>query len=362
MKLTAESTVINDSKLNTNINNAQNTADTAKNIADNTAQYFWFTSEGTDTGAHISEKTQAQFLASPSGGNLLARSNGIAVRDGLTELATFGAANARIGINTEAHISLYPNELDMIDSNGNNGFRVVDSGSSARILKTVHVHQMVATNAIYILTLPLCISGTAIKVILYEYDNDGAYAEEEINLTAGTTSSGSNAACTYSYNGSTRALTITANSSDPFIEISTYQCYPTITETIAQVPGELSVKKIRCNDYDMVDFVAQQGTSGIWTYRVWESGIKECWGIYTASIAVNTSAAAYGGYRSAQISMPAFPIVFTDPPVITATAGSATGFWVNNIVPSSTGGKFYLSAGASLAAANRSINFHVIGK
>ncbi len=91
MKLTAESTVINDSKLNTDIDNAQDIATQAKTVADNTAQYFWFTSSGTDTGAHISEKTQAQFEASPSGGNLLARSNGVAVRDGLTELAQFGS-------------------------------------------------------------------------------------------------------------------------------------------------------------------------------------------------------------------------------------------------------------------------------
>ncbi len=96
MKLTAEATVLNDDKLTSSINTAQTTANDAKSIADNTNQYFWFTSSGTDTGAHISEKTQAQFIASPSGGNLLARSNGIAVRDGLTELATFSANGINI--------------------------------------------------------------------------------------------------------------------------------------------------------------------------------------------------------------------------------------------------------------------------
>lgn len=64
-----------------------------KKIADNTNQYFWHTETGTDTGAHITEKPQDLFLADPDngGGNLLARSNGIAVRDGLLELATFSA-------------------------------------------------------------------------------------------------------------------------------------------------------------------------------------------------------------------------------------------------------------------------------
>lgn len=96
MKLTAESTVINDQKINTDIDTAQTTANDAKTIADNTNQYFWFTSSGTDTGAHITEKTQTQFLASPSGGNLLARSNGIAVRDGMTEMATFTSSGVAI--------------------------------------------------------------------------------------------------------------------------------------------------------------------------------------------------------------------------------------------------------------------------
>lgn len=64
-----------------------------KKIADNTNQYFWHTETGTDTGAHITEIPQDEFLADPEagGGNLLARSNGIAIRDGLTELATFAA-------------------------------------------------------------------------------------------------------------------------------------------------------------------------------------------------------------------------------------------------------------------------------
>lgn len=62
-------------------------------IAGNTAQYFWHTETGTDTGVHITEIPQDEFLADPEngGGNLLARSNGVAVRDGLTELAQFSA-------------------------------------------------------------------------------------------------------------------------------------------------------------------------------------------------------------------------------------------------------------------------------
>lgn len=34
----------------------------------------------------------------------------------------------------------------------------------------------------------------------------------------------------------------------------------------------------------LVDFVIEQGTSGIWTYRKWYSGIAECWGTGTISV------------------------------------------------------------------------------
>lgn len=74
-------------------------AETAATIAGNTAQYFWHTETGTDTGAHVTEIPQADFEADPThgGGNLLLRSNGIAVRDGLTELATFAAGLIQMG-------------------------------------------------------------------------------------------------------------------------------------------------------------------------------------------------------------------------------------------------------------------------
>lgn len=70
---------------------AANIAKQAAKIAGDTNQYFWHTEEGTDTGAHITEIPQEDFLADPAngGGNLLARSNGIAIRDGLREIAQF---------------------------------------------------------------------------------------------------------------------------------------------------------------------------------------------------------------------------------------------------------------------------------
>ena len=43
-----------------------------------------------------------------------------------------------------------------------------------------------------------------------------------------------------------------------------------------------------------VDFIVEQGTSGIWTYRKWNSGIAECWGEHTATLSPYQQ--AFGGY------------------------------------------------------------------
>ena len=57
---------------------------------ENPSEEGWY-EEFADTGAHITEIPQEDFLEDPNsgGGNLLARSNGVAVRNGLTDLASF---------------------------------------------------------------------------------------------------------------------------------------------------------------------------------------------------------------------------------------------------------------------------------
>lgn len=100
----------------------------AKTLADDTNQYFWYAPTGADTGAHITEVPQDEWNDSSdpnyhSGGNLLARSNGIAVRDGMTELATFGSNVTRVGQNANGHsrteVSNAGMKIVQKDSNGN---------------------------------------------------------------------------------------------------------------------------------------------------------------------------------------------------------------------------------------------------
>lgn len=102
-------------------------------LAANTNQYFWRTDKGTDTGIHITEVPRDTFLKDPENGgsNLLARSNGIAVRDGLTELSQFTGSGVTIGKSDGFKAKVNPDAITLEDSNGVSGFRISLAGNSA---------------------------------------------------------------------------------------------------------------------------------------------------------------------------------------------------------------------------------------
>ena len=63
------------------------------------------------------------------------------------------------------------------------------------------------------------------------------------------------------------------------------------------------------------DFVVEQGTSGIWTYRKWNSGVAECWGLYNREDLAITTAWGYI-YESGEALSARFPEgLFVDVPV-----------------------------------------------
>ena len=45
----------------------------------------------------------------------------------------------------------------------------------------------------------------------------------------------------------------------------------------------LKIKEIAEKLGLIADYVVEQGTDGIWTYRKWNSGIAECWGYWPAT-------------------------------------------------------------------------------
>ena len=114
------------------------------------------------------------------------------------------------------------------------------------------------------------------------------------------------------------------------------------------------------------DFIVEQGTSGIWTYRKWDSGISECWGHYTWNI---TSWTAWGGfYYSNSAASQVYPTnLFIDEPTFLAQGFSSEGDAFLGIVAQNSNfntqtSQFYLLRPTSGPNATGHISIHSRGR
>lgn len=74
---------------------------------------------------------------------------------------------------------------------------------------------------------------------------------------------------------------------------------------------------------DGVDSIVDRGTSGIWTYRKWASGVAECWTTTTQTATGTSPTAIMGGYYSyTEVS---FPFAFVTKPASAGYAKLGTG-------------------------------------
>lgn len=99
------------------------------------------------------------------------------------------------------------------------------------------------------------------------------------------------------------------------------------------------------------DYVVEQGVDGIWTYRKWNSGISECWGLYTATLtnyASSVGSASLYGYKTESISFPTD--LFIEEPIPTFSAYVGSGFAMTGTLTSAisaTNCTFYAVATSS---------------
>ena len=145
-------------KLNSSVTRIQKKLDSAYKIAGNTNQYFWTTETGTDTGAHITEVPQEEWNDSTSqnyhtGGNLLARTNGIAIRDGLTEMASFSSNGMVIGTEGNFRSIVESDGIRLMDPSDISGFSLRMSGNTAP--KRMSQTMTIVPNNVYGFTAPI---------------------------------------------------------------------------------------------------------------------------------------------------------------------------------------------------------------
>lgn len=79
------------------------------------------------------------------------------------------------------------------------------------------------------------------------------------------------------------------------------------------------------NDTIPADYVVQTGTSGIWTYRLWNSGVAECWGrLLPTQYTINT---AWGALfvKDNAILRQDYPFTFKELPVVSMSLYNTVG-------------------------------------
>lgn len=121
------------------------------------------------------------------------------------------------------------------------------------------------------------------------------------------------------------------------------------------------------------DYITAQGTTGVWTWRKWASGIAEMWAVFGAeSLAIDEAWGSlyFGTWMRSDVNVSAreYPFAFVETPTISATyMGGGSDAWLVSIFSASddllTRAPAYALARPNTATilAPR-ISYHVIGK
>lgn len=123
------------------------------------------------------------------------------------------------------------------------------------------------------------------------------------------------------------------------------------------------------------DYVIEQGSNDVWTWRKWASGIAELWGIFSTNTLAVTNAwhnVYYGTWMglAANKAGRKYPFDFVSAPAVTATPYSTTSadFWLltdnaNNVGTPLTHAPAYACVlPTSATITDPQIHYHVIGK
>lgn len=185
---------------------------TLNNLHDNLTQHFWFNSDSGatyGTGVHMTLSSQAEFIANPTGQNILMNTDGISIRSGLIPLmvldndsldfnvvvdqtqgtyrnvASFGTISS-VGRKDDYNITIAPTNFEL-NSGSNNGsatlFRVGASGNP-----TSEIYQKTEVLEAQTELEDAPISGTTITILLKYFITAelSSFYSETISFTAGT--------------------------------------------------------------------------------------------------------------------------------------------------------------------------------
>lgn len=116
------------------------------------------------------------------------------------------------------------------------------------------------------------------------------------------------------------------------------------------------------------DYIVEKGTSGGWQYRKWNSGVAECW--RDLSVSGKACSTAVGSwYRTAPLSVGAYPFTFTAAPnlqmqfeTFAGTGGLVWSTGTAGSTPQTRPANIYIIRMASAASITGTVHYYAIGK
>lgn len=124
------------------------------------------------------------------------------------------------------------------------------------------------------------------------------------------------------------------------------------------------ISNLESKSHSTSDYIVDQGTSGIWTYRKWNSGMAEVWGKYY--ISANCNAGWGTMVETALIDLPAWPFTFTAIPVANYSwDGGGGSAFIERVSPTTTtGGQTWLArpGNATIITLGGYIHMYVMGR
>lgn len=152
-------------------------AEDALTMAEKIEQHFWTNEDG----VHVTEVTQEEYLEDPSlaGGNTLITSEGMKVRDGETEKASFGTIS-RIGEIDKSRVEITNDRFRQVTDAGVAAIDVQSSGTS-------EIQRITKDYTIWELMIPSCyIEANGVKTVektIFEFDDPSTATPIEVSMT-----------------------------------------------------------------------------------------------------------------------------------------------------------------------------------
>ena len=134
-----------------------------------------------------------------------------------------------------------------------------------------------------------------------------------------------------------------------------------LIETSEKIKTEIENELTQVDEKLSVDYIVEEGTSGNWSYRKWNSGIAECWGKHNFT---DTTSKAWGSlYRFQNPIIINYPFEFKEIPIETyGSNGGATIFLTTHTSNSKTNSCAYNICYHSNTTISIDINLYIVGK